>query len=343
MLSKYHVSRDGKVRPCRSKGVCPLGTSFDNKNYAENYVVMKAEETGKLEAALKENREYTIDEALQRGKFVDKTVSMQLASKKDTESLYFDRDKGAYTKERQVIHREILDSLHEKYKDIPSDKKSIFSAGLPGAGKTTVLNMLRDGDAGVNTDEYAVVSSDDIKEIFAERDMIPKVDGLSRMEASTLVHRESSYLADKFLMELSNKNKNVIYDFTCKDPVSTMRRMDILKDNGYEEKDMQFVFVDIPLNVAEKRANFRYASGLNSGLKEEDHIGGRYLPKEVLYKNKSKTGKYSSVNAESLLEVYNENKDNGMPEPIIYDNSGDIFSDPSYKPERLVFKEFSSR
>lgn len=106
---------------------------------------------------------------------------------------------------------------------------------------------------------------------------------------------------------------------------------------------MQFVFVDIPLEVAEERANFRYFVGLNDGIQKEGHTGGRYLPKDVLYQNKSKTGKYSSVNAEAMLEVYNRNKDKGMPEPIVYDNSGNVLKNPDYKPQRIDFKEFANR
>lgn len=342
-MSKYHVSRDGKVRPCRSKGVCPLGSSFDGKETAENYLAMRTEQTEKYEQALREKKTYSIEEALERGAFVDKTVTAQLKSNKDTKSVYFDVKKGAYTKERQKLHRQILDDLHEKYKNVPCEGKAVFSAGLPGAGKTTVLKMLKDGSEGIDVNNFATVSSDDMKEIFAKKGMIPKVEGLSEMESSTLVHEESSYLADKFLSELSEKNKNIVYDFTCKDFKSTSRRMGILKNSGYQEKDMQFVFVDIPLEVAEQRASARYARGLNSGIEEEGHTGGRYLPKEVLYKNKSKTGKYSSVNAEALLQVYDANKDAGMPEPIIYDNSGNSQEDPSYKPQKIDFKEFSNR
>lgn len=342
-MAKYHVSRDGKIRPCRSKERCPLGTSFDDKASAEKYVKMKEKQDVKYKQALENKKPYTMEEALERGKFVEETVSAQLANKRDTKSLYYDSVKDEYTKERQKLHREILDELHDKYKDVPSEGKVVFSAGLPGAGKTTVLNMLKDGSEGVNINNFATVSSDDIKEIFAEKGMIPKVDGLSEMEASTLVHEESSYLADKFLRELSEKNKNIIYDFTCKNVDSTIKRINVLKSAGYKEKDMQFVFVDIPLEVAEERANFRYFVGLNDGIQKEGHTGGRYLQKDVLYQNKSKTGKYSSVNAEAMLEVYNRNKDKGMPEPIVYDNSGNVFKNPDYKPQRIDFKEFANR
>lgn len=342
---KYHVSRDGEVRQCRSRGPCPLGTSFDGKGDAESYIATRSSESERYTQAIKDERSYSEREAIVRGQFVNDTVSQHLDNKRDTESLYFDRDTKEYNKKRSKIHREILNELHEKYKDVPSERKVIFSAGLPGAGKTTILNMLEDdGAGGVNVDNYVTVSSDDFKEIFAERGMIPKIDGLTPMESSTLVHAESSHLADKFLTELSEKNKNVVYDFTCRNLLSTTARINILRKSGYKERDMQFIFVDISLKAAEKRAIGRYTAGLNDGIaNSESHVGGRYLPPAILHRNKSKSGNYSSVNAETLIEVYESNKESGLPKPIVYDNSGNIFTDPTYIPERIDFDQFESR
>lgn len=339
---KYHISKDGKMRLCRSKGNCPLGNSFENKSSATNYVLLKNDETKLYNEKIKEKVKYTEEEAAKRGVFVNQTVTSYLKNKLDTHSVYFNEEKQEYSKERAAKHRKILDELHEKYKDIPEENKTIFSAGLPGAGKTTVLNML-DETEGIKTQDFATVSSDDFKEIFAEKGMIPEVPGLDRMEASTLVHSESSYLADKFLKELSEKNKNVIYDFTCKNVKTTSERIQILKDSGYEKKDMQFVFVNIPLDTAKERAIGRYTYGLNESIDKEDNIGGRYLPPAVLEENKSKTGKYSSVNAETLIEIYNENKENGLLEPIVYDNSGNSKKDPTYKPKKINFTDFSNK
>lgn len=343
---KYHVSRDGKTRPCRSKGPCPLGTSFDNKGKADSYVVTKESQKDKYNKAIQSGENYSKEDAIERGKFVNETVSALLKSGMDTQSLHTN-DEGKYNKKRAALHREILDKFHEKYESVPSEGKSVFSGGLPGAGKTTVLNLLEEGGAGgVNVDNYATVSSDDFKEEFAEKNMIPEVEGLTPMESSTLVHKESSYLADKFLSELSEKKKNIVYDFTCKDINSTTERMNILRNSGYEEKDMQFVFVDIPMEEAEKRAIGRYTYGLNAGIeagKDGNHVGGRYLPPAILHRNKSLTGNYSSVNAETLIEVYERNKESGLPKPIVYDNSGDKFADPTYEPLRLDFDKFSNK
>lgn len=350
----YHVSMDGKVRPCRSKGPCPFGTRFDNVGAAEDYSVILNEEVDIQRDAIDQDKSYSDEQAETRGEFVSKTVSRLLDEGRATKSLYYNRDLKEWNVSRAKAHSKILDRLHSKYDSVPTDGKVVFSAGLPGAGKTTVLEML----PGINIDDYAIVSSDDFKEELAKDGLIPKINGLDDMEASTLVHEESSYLADKFLEELSAKNKNIIYDFTCKNSKSTQKRMGILTDENYKEKDMQFVFVDIPLETASERALGRYKEGLNNSVEyqnnkrngipikdkdKDDYIGGRYLPPKILEMSKSKTGRYSSINAEALLEVYKGNKDNGLPKPIVYDNSGNKFVNPEYKPERQDFDKFASR
>lgn len=341
---RYHISIDGKTRVCRSKGPCPLGTNFELKSDAVRYSEDKEEFFSAYSSKFNSEfvKQYTEKEAAKRGEFVNETTSKWLKNKKDTISLYYNKETGEFSQERKILHREILDELHAKYESIPANGLVVFSAGLPGAGKTTVLNML-DKTEGIQIDQYATVSSDDFKEILAERNMIPRIEGLDKMEASTLVHEESSYLADKFLEELSDKKKNLIYDFTCKNHISASKRIELLKNSGYEEKNMQFVFVDIPLETAKKRAIGRYMYGLNKSQENRDDIGGRFLPPIVLEQSKSKTGKYSSVNAESVIQIFNLYKENGLPIPIVYDNSGDSRKDPSYKPSKLDFIQFSDR
>ena len=47
--------------------------------------------------------------------------------------------------------------------------------------------------------------------------------------------------------------------------------------------------------------------------------------------------------AEALLQVYKEGSEDGMPEPLIFDNSGDSRKDPSYRPSKVNFEEFSKK
>lgn len=340
----YHVSPDGIVRPCHAE-ICPFGTRVGNKTSTEQYVENKKEIISDYENYINNNENYSELQAIKRGEFVNKTTDMLIKSKKDTYSLFYNEDTKRWDKKRAKLHEEVLLELNELYKHIPSERKVVFSAGLPGAGKTTVLQRL--SNKGVQADQFATISSDDIKEILAKKGAIPKVEGLTPMEASTLVHEESSILADRFLVDMSRQGKNVIYDFTCKTLESAEERVEVLKDNNYEVEDMQFVFVDIPIEIAEERTIGRYQYGLNQGLEEERQgrtsIGGRYLPKNILHKNTPNNNAYHSRNAEAIVDVWSVYRQHGLPKPIVYDNSGNSFVDPTYEPEEMDFDEFANR
>ena len=143
-----------------------------------------------------------------------------------------------------------------------------------GAGKSTVL----DRHADVERSQYLTVNPDDIKEAMAGRGLIPELDGLSPMEASDLVHAESSYLAKRLARRAMDDGKNIIWDMTMSSTTTTEQRLDDLDRVGYS---ISGVFVDIGLAEALRRADARRFQG------QEDYqagigFGGRYVPPEVI-------------------------------------------------------------
>jgi hypothetical protein len=133
--------------------------------------------------------------------------------------------------------------------------------------------------AGIDRSQYLTISPDEIKEELARRGLIPEIKGLSPMEASDLVHNESSYIARQLALRAKADGKNLIWDITMSSRESTERRIDELREAGYEEVDA--IFVDIPIDVSIRRADARHRAG------EEDYrsgvgLGGRYIPAEVI-------------------------------------------------------------
>lgn len=346
---KYHISMDGQVRKCTAKVRCRLGGgAFPSAGQASEY---RSNEIKIMEETYKDKINtveiYEEEESKQRGAVVSWKTTELLMNEQDTQSKFYDFATKTWSPERQKAHEKILAELLDKYKNVPCERKAIFSAGLPGAGKTTVLTTYEKLD----TNNYATVSSDDIKEILAEKGLIPEVEGLTPMEASTLVHEESSHLANQLLIELGKQGKNTIYDFTCSSKSGAIKRIGILLGHEYSTDDMQFVFVDIPIETAKQRAVGRYKYGLNDGIQNDIYnnklaeegrkdeqkitVGGRYLPESVINQSKPKGTMYSSVNAETLLDLARD-KSLNLPEPIVYDNSG-------AKPVKMNFKEFANR
>ena len=150
-----------------------------------------------------------------------------------------------------------------------------MAGGLGGAGKTTILTQY----AGIDMSQYLMINPDDMKEEMARRAMIPEVRGLSPMEASELVHEESSYLANQLALRAQSDGKNLIWDITMSSKESVTKRINELTSAGYTH--IAGVFVDIPVEISLRRIESRHREG-HSQYRAGNGLGGRYVPPEVI-------------------------------------------------------------
>ena len=180
-----------------------------------------------------------------------------------------------WTDERDRLHDSILEDLYAKASDVPCDFKSIIAGGLGGAGKTTVLTQ----QAGIDLSQYMMINPDLMKGEMARRGMVPEIDGLSPMEASELVHEESSYLANQLALRAEAAGKNIIWDITMSGQDSTAKRINELSTAGYTRIDG--LFVDIPVETSLRRVESRHREGHEKYLVGEG-LGGRCVPSEVI-------------------------------------------------------------
>jgi len=114
---------------------------------------------------------------------------------------------------------------------------------------------------------------------MARRDMIPPVEGLSPMEASDLVHEESSYVAKRLARRAESDGKNVMWDITMASRASTQWRIDTLRTAGYTR--IEGIFVDIPVETSVARAGGRHREG-NDDYRTGDGLGGRLVAAEMI-------------------------------------------------------------
>ncbi len=185
-----------------------------------------------------------------------------------------DEDGEAWVPSRREIHEMIIADLYAEASEVPCEHKAILAGGLAGAGKTTVLAE----QAGIDRSQYLTINPDDIKLELAKRDLIPAIDGLSPMEASDLVHEESSHIAKQLAIRARADGKNLIWDITMSSRSSTERRIDDLRASGYSKIDG--IFVDIPVDVSIRRADARHRQD-HERYRAGDGLGGRYVPPEV--------------------------------------------------------------
>jgi hypothetical protein len=186
-----------------------------------------------------------------------------------------DSDGEAWDKDRRTSHDSIIKDLYQRSADVPNERRAIIAGGLGGAGKSTVL----DQHAGVDRSQYLTINPDTIKEEMARRDLVPQVDGLSPMEASDLVHEESSHIAKQLALRAQSDGKNLIWDITMASQATTERRIDDLRSVGYGPIDG--IFVDIPVETSVARADARHREGHDDYLAGEG-LGGRFVPAEVI-------------------------------------------------------------
>jgi hypothetical protein len=203
-------------------------------------------------------------------------------------------DGELWTRERSAQHDMIIENIYEQARDVPNDRQAIIAGGLCGAGKTTVLEK----HAGIDRSQYLTISPDEIKEELARRGLVPEIEGLSPMEASDLVHNESSYIARQLALRARGEGKNLIWDIQMSSRDSVKERIDDLRAAGYQSVDA--IFVDIPVDVSLRRADSRHREG------EEEYrsgvgLGGRYVPPEAIISKAD--DEWGSKNRRTLEEL----------------------------------------
>jgi predicted kinase len=193
-----------------------------------------------------------------------------------TETRYVtDPDGETWAPGRRLGHDAIIAHLYAAASDVPCERRAILAGGLPGAGKTTVLEQF----AGIDRSRYLTINPDEIKNEMAERGMVPNVPDLSPMEASDLVHEESSHIAKQLALRAMPEGKNVIWDITMSSRESTERRISDLRAAGYSR--VEGIFVDIPADVGVHRSEARHREGHDS-YRAGHGQGGRFVPAEVI-------------------------------------------------------------
>jgi predicted kinase len=186
-----------------------------------------------------------------------------------------DPAREVWSDQRDAMHDSIIDDLYARANNVPCERRAIIAGGLPGAGKSTVLERY----AGIDRSQYLTINPDDVKEEMARRDMIPPVNGLSPMEASDLVHEESSHIAKRLARRAHADGKNVIWDITMSSQASTENRVTALRTQGYTR--IEGVFIDVAVNVSVGRAENRHREGEDNYRAGEGH-GGRFVPAELI-------------------------------------------------------------
>lgn len=273
---------------------------------------------------LSSSKELINDEEFEeRAAFVENVTARMKQLGYESNKVYQEKigDKTVYTKERLELHEEIIDHFEAKFSAVPAQKRAYIAGGLGGAGKGSILGELK------VSENYATINPDDVKEYMASKELVPKIQGLTQMESSTLVHEEASDISNKLLIRLLAKGKNVNLDTTLGGLASGRRKIETLQAHGYKTRA---IFVDITVDKSAERATGRYRRGLDNYVADGGKgIGGRPVPKGV--NHHAKDPRHSSQNAENLIQLFKEG---------YFDIEPKVFNNMGTAPKRVKFSDF---
>lgn len=221
-----------------------------------------------------------------------------------------------FTPEREKVQRQIVKTVLQRQmrQGAKAERKALFLGGLPGAGKTTSLGKID----GLDERDYVTINPDIFKEELAKRGLVPKVKGMSPMEASALAHEESSNMALMLAEAAEKRGLNIIWDITMNKASSVQKRLDPLKSAGYRT---QAVFVDIKHEQSLERVAQRHYRGWAGWLADTTgkHLGQRYVPSGHVAGSKSKIGSHSAN-----LDAFNEIKHQFHAHRLYHNSAGEM-------------------
>jgi dephospho-CoA kinase len=319
-MSKYHINKKGEGALCRAKTKCPFGEESDhyptreeaqkafeasqssvppslerNPWSDEELDKVGAEQEAVIEAHIANGTPLTDEEYEARREYVRKVNNTYQSTHKQLTTKV--KGKAVYSDERIAQQDEIVDTLYSRIQasEVPREGKVLMTGGMPGSGKSSLLNRL-------GVDDCAVLNPDDIKVLMAENEMTPNIKGLTPLETDELIKYEAQLIYAKLYQKVTDDRTNIIVDKTMvrKEPV--VKEVSALKEKGY--KDFQVVFAHITPDQAYDRIVARHRSGIDDHIaKKGNTLGERIVPGAAIVASRVEDDPTTSKNVGALREM----------------------------------------
>ncbi len=189
---------------------------------------------------------------------------------------------------RRRLWSRLKDEVKAEKPDARAERRAIVLAGPPGAGKSTALADQIRGEA----DGWLTIDADDFKTRLLRQAVAdgsydrllkpPEVQDRESagepffpLELASLVHEESSRLADDLRQEAMEAGTNIVIDTVLSKPDKAVQLGRELAAAGYE---VQVLDVEVPFEVSAARIALRWEKSYAEALEAGDGLGGRWVP-----------------------------------------------------------------
>jgi len=123
------------------------------------------------------------------------------------------------------------------------------------------------------------------------------------MELSSLVHEESSYLADILRKRIISAGKNLVIDSTLS---SFSKAKDLVHFLSAHKYKIEIINVTITPDIAENRIRTRWENGYRRAFEtNDDKLGGRWVPSDY-WRNLYNAETNESICHENALRISKE-------------------------------------
>lgn len=207
---------------------------------------------------------------------------------------YHFTQENLYKKERRLIHKKIIEDMADNSYNPFLQPEAILIGGGVASGKSTIYPLIEEARYEVLGAPITFANSDFIKNRLPEYNVLKThVPTL----AADIVHDESSDLSNELLNHCIDRKLNFIYEGTMKNKGKYEALLQTLKKEGFL---VICILVDVPLDVAKKRAEERF------------EITGRFVPETIIEESHKKAA-YTFKRLKLCFDEY-----------ILYDNSGEF-------------------
>lgn len=240
-----------------------------------------------------------------------KRLGMLMAAGLDTEGMFSTENADGsreYAPERKRLHLEIVNEIMDEAKGrAKKEGRALFMGGLPGSGKSTMVDSEVAKASGINKADFITVNPDDIKDIMVRRGMLPDihrdprfktVKSLKPMELVALIHEESSKIAFDLAERVQSEGYNIVWDITMSGEKQVQKRLAPLVDGvGPKYSEIIMMFQDVSPETSKRRASERYVA-MDA---RDPERGGRFVPDFVIDGSVPKEwSEYHSTNREAF-------------------------------------------